>query len=55
MRKDTWLRLVTRRLIFVTRNVVLDRSGKINFLTRLYKKEEFEKMKRIISAELASR
>jgi peroxiredoxin len=39
----------------VTRNVIIDRSGKIIFLTRLYKKEEFEKMKRIIFAELASK
>jgi peroxiredoxin len=37
----------------VTRNVIIDRSGKIIFLTRLYKKEEFENMKRIIFNELA--
>jgi peroxiredoxin len=39
----------------VTRNVIIDRSGKIIFLTRLYKTEEFEQMKRIIFAELASK
>jgi peroxiredoxin len=37
----------------VTRNVIIDRSGKIIFLTRLYKKEEFARMKKIIFAELA--
>ena len=37
----------------VTRNVIIDRSGKIIFLTRLYKKDEFEKMKKMIFAELA--
>jgi len=29
----------------VTRNVVIDKSGRIAFLTRLYDKDEFEKMK----------
>ncbi len=37
----------------VTRNVIIDGSGKIIFLTRLYKKEEFEQMKKVIFAELA--
>jgi peroxiredoxin len=36
----------------VTRNVIIDRSGKIIFLTRLYEKEEFEQMKKIIFTEL---
>lgn len=36
----------------VTRNVIIDRSGKIIFLTRLFDKEEFDKMKDIIFAEL---
>lgn len=36
----------------VTRNVIIDRSGKIIFLTRLYEKEEFEQMKKVIFAEL---
>jgi peroxiredoxin len=36
----------------VTRNVIIDRKGKIIFLTRLYKEEEFKKMKEIIFAEL---
>jgi hypothetical protein len=30
----------------VTRNVILDRSGKIIFLTRLYERKEFEQMKK---------
>jgi peroxiredoxin len=38
----------------VTRNVILDRTGKIIFLTRLYKEDEFARMKDRIFAELAS-
>lgn len=37
----------------VTRNVIIDRNGKIIFLTRLYEREEFEKMKEVIFSELA--
>lgn len=40
--------LFARKEAGVTRNVIIDRSGKIIWLTRLYKREEFEKMKRII-------
>ena len=36
----------------VTRNVIIDREGKIIFLTRLYDREEFDKMKNVISAAL---
>lgn len=39
----------------VTRNVIIDRAGKIIFLTRLYKKEEFSDMKKIIFDELTSK
>ena len=39
----------------VTRNVIIGRSGKIVFLTRLYKEEEFNQMKSIIFTELASK
>jgi len=39
----------------VTRNVIIDRSGKIIFLTRLYKEEEFEQMKKTIFAELTGK
>jgi peroxiredoxin len=39
----------------VTRNVIIDRTGKIIFLTRLYDKEEFSQMKKVIFAELASK
>ncbi|MCX6320248.1 MAG: TlpA disulfide reductase family protein [Bacteroidia bacterium] len=39
----------------VTRNVIIDRSGKIIFLTRLYEREEFDKMKKMIFAELAAK
>jgi len=32
----------------VTRNVIIDKSGKIVFMTRLYKEEEFNEMKGVI-------
>jgi peroxiredoxin len=38
----------------VTRNVILDRSGKIIFLTRLYERKEFEAMKKVTFEELSS-
>ncbi len=37
----------------VTRNVIIDRDGRIIFLTRLFDREEFDGMKKIIFAELA--
>lgn len=37
----------------VTRNVIINREGKIIFLTRLFNREEFDKMKVIIQKELA--
>ncbi len=36
----------------VTRNVIIDRNGKIIFLTRLFEKEEFNQMKELIFKEL---
>lgn len=36
----------------VTRNVIIDKNGKIIFLTRLFKHEEFEAMKNVIEKEL---
>jgi len=33
----------------VTRNVVIDKKGRIAFLTRLYDKKEFEEMKEVIN------
>jgi len=39
----------------VTRNVIIDRSGKIIYITRLYEREEFEQMKKIIFAELEAK
>jgi len=36
----------------VTRNVVIDKTGRIVFLTRLYDRPEFEKMKEIIEGLL---
>jgi peroxiredoxin len=39
----------------VTRNVIIDRSGKIIFITRLYERAEFDKMKKVIFDELAAK
>jgi peroxiredoxin len=39
----------------VTRNVIIGKSGKIIFLTRLYEREEFDRMKKAIFAELAAK
>jgi peroxiredoxin len=39
----------------VTRNVIIDRKGKIIFLTRLYREDEFRNMKERIFSELASK
>jgi peroxiredoxin len=39
----------------VTRNVIIDRSGKIIFLTRLYDRKEFEQMKEIIFTALSAK
>lgn len=36
----------------VTRNIIIDRSGKIIFLTRLYREEEFGQMVSLINSEL---
>ena len=36
----------------VTRNIVLDKNGKIIFLSRLYERKEFEKMISVIENEL---
>lgn len=37
----------------VTRNVIIDKQGKIRFLTRLFDRKEFDEMKRIINELLA--
>ncbi len=39
----------------VTRNVIIDRKGRIIFLTRLFDREEFDKMKDVIFSELAKK
>lgn len=39
----------------VTRNVIIDRSGKIIFLTRLFDRAEFDSMKKILFAELGKK
>jgi peroxiredoxin len=45
--------LIAQKEAGVTRNVIIDRSGKILWLTRLYDKDEFDRMKKVIFAELA--
>jgi len=37
----------------ITRNVIIDKNGKITFLTRLYEREEFDEMKQAIIKLLA--
>ena len=39
----------------VTRNVIIDRSGTIIFLTRLFDREEFDEMKKVIFSELLAK
>jgi peroxiredoxin len=39
----------------VTRNVIIDRSGKIVFLTRLYERKEFDQMKKVIFTQLSAK
>jgi peroxiredoxin len=39
----------------VTRNVIIDRKGKIIFLTRLFERDEFDRMKETIFSELAKK
>ena len=39
----------------VTRNVIINREGKIIFLTRLFDREEFDKMKEVIFSELSKK
>lgn len=39
----------------VTRNVIIDRKGRIIFLTRLFEREEFDKMKEVIFSELGKK
>ena len=38
----------------ITRNVIIDREGKIVFLTRLYDVEEFNKMKEVINSLISN-
>lgn len=38
----------------VTRNVIVDKNGKIAYLTRLYKEDEFNEMKEVIDLLLAA-
>ncbi len=39
----------------VTRNVIIDRNGKIIFITRLFDREEFNNMKKLIFSELGKK
>ena len=44
--------LVAEKKAGVTRNVILDKTGKIVYLTRLYKEEEFAEMVKVIETLL---
>jgi len=44
--------LVAEKKAGVTRNVILDKTGKIVYLTRLYKKDEFAEMVKVIESLL---
>jgi peroxiredoxin len=39
----------------VTRNVIVDKTGKIVYMTRLYKEEEFNEMKKVIEGLLSEK
>lgn len=47
--------LFARKDAGVTRNVIIDRAGKIVFLTRLFDRNEFDRMKKVIFEELAAK
>ena len=40
--------LYTEKNAGVTRNIIIDRDGKIVFLTRLFDRKEFDQMKEVI-------
>ena len=40
--------LYTEKGAGVTRNIIIDKEGKIVFLTRLFEREEFDQMKEVI-------
>lgn len=44
--------LVAEKKAGVTRNVILDKTGKIVYLTRLYKEDEFAEMVKVIESLL---
>jgi peroxiredoxin len=44
--------LIAEKKAGVTRNVILDKTGKIVYLTRLYKEDEFAEMVKVIEALL---
>lgn len=47
--------LFAQKAAGVTRNVIIDGTGKIIFLTRLFEREEFDHMKKVIFEELKKR
>jgi peroxiredoxin len=47
--------LYARKEAGVTRNVIIDRKGKIIFLTRLFDRTEFDNMKKVIFNELSTK
>ena len=51
--KSEIFELYAERKAGVTRNVIIDRDGKIIFLTRLFDEKEFNEMKNIIKESLS--
>jgi hypothetical protein len=47
--------LVALKEAGVTRNVIIDRSGTIIFLTRLFDRNEFDQMKKVIFQALPTK
>jgi peroxiredoxin len=47
--------LFALKIAGVTRNVIIDRKGRIIFLTRLFEREEFDEMKKVLFTELAKK
>ena len=47
--------MIAQKEAGVTRNIIIDRTGKIIFLTRLYDRPEFARMKQVIFDEIAKK
>ena len=54
-KKSEIFELYAEKKAGVTRNVIIDRDGKILFLTRLFDQKEFNEMKKIITQSLSQK